>query len=366
MGLAARPGAASPNEAAVEAADPATRIERIVDRQVRWLGHPGMAVAVVQGDAVVFRKGYGLRNNRRADPVTPETVFRIGSITKVVAGLALLQLRDAGRLSLDDSIARFLPEAKNIIGWREAAPITLRHIVTHTSGLPRDLPSGGTTEADLLAKLRWLRVQTPPGTQLSYSNLAFAYVGPIVARASGVSFRDFVHAHLLAPLGMNDTVWERKDVDPKRLASGHVKVKEGERKDKVDPWPEEWKMGAAEAFGGLYSSADDLAKLVRFELSAWSASPETMAGVLARASLKESQSVALEPTHHGVAWALEDDARFGPRVLHTGATEDYSASVVMLPQKDLGVIVLSNFGPAPADVEAMTKRVTEKIAEGLR
>jgi CubicO group peptidase (beta-lactamase class C family) len=359
--------AAEPADARTRAAEEAERpdlaaeLAAYAQTEVRRLGHPGMAVGVVVGDRVVFRQGYGTKDKRRADPVATDTVFRIGSITKVFAGIALLQLRDAGKLTLDDPVAQHLPEAKAL-----PLPPTLRHLVTHTSGLPRDVPSGGTSEAEFLAKLRWIGTQTRPGSHTQYSNLAMGLVGPVVRRVSGEPFRDYMRAHVFAPLGMTDTAWEKKDVDPHKLATGHAKVKEGERKDKIDPQLAEWQMGAAEAFGGMYASLDDLTGFVRFELAAWRAGPGPFDAVLSRASLQESQTVAItgppEPQRYGVNWWLDDDATYGPGVHHTGATDEYTASVVLLPRREVGVIVLSNFGPAPWDVEAIAKRILRKAA----
>jgi CubicO group peptidase (beta-lactamase class C family) len=336
-------------------------LDAFVAAEVRALGHPGVAVAVVTREKVALARGFGTRDMRRADaPVAADTVFRIGSITKVVSGIALLVLRDAGKLSLDDPVSTWLPEARALF-----QPVTLRELVTHTSGLPKDVPAGGTSEAELAAKLRWVKLDATPGTRVSYSNFGMALVGPIVHAVSGEPFRDFVRERVLAPLGMTSAAWERSEVPSDRLATGHAVVRDGGRA-RLEPERGEWKMGAAESFGGLYASVEDMARLVRWELGAWDQGPDEP-GPIARASLRESQSPQApgpaktgRPTF-GVCWKLEDDAALGLRVAHTGSTEEYAASVQMAPKRGLGVVVLSN-APYPMDVEAVALLILKKAA----
>ena len=346
-------------------------LDAYVKAQVRALGHPGVAVGVVLGDRVLFSHGFGVRNKRSRSAVTPETVFRIASITKVFSGVALLALRDAGALTLDDPITKLLPETTALRPAQDGdPPIALRHLVTHTSGLPRNVPNGGTSERAFLAKLRQVRATTPPGTHVAYSNLAMGLVGPIIARASGVPYRDYMRTKILAPLGMRSAVWEMRDVPREKLATGYERVKEGPKKDELEASKSEWQMGAAEAFGGLYVSLEDMEKFVSFELSAgeMGAESKAYASVLSRSSLRESQTVALagtpEAQHFGVNWIVGTDDTYGPRIEHTGATDEYSSSVALLPAKDLGVIVLSN-ASSPADVEALAHRIVAKSAELL-
>jgi len=342
--------------------------EALVAQTVRRLGHPAVAAGIVVGDALVASRGWGYRHKYRGGSVDASTLFRIASITKVFAGIALLQLRDEGKLSLDDALTKHLPEAGSLVypkDARETPPITLRHLVTHTSGLPRSVPNG-VTEASLLAHLKNLRLESVPGTKTAYSNLAVGLVGPIVHRLSGQPFRDYMKARVFGPLGMDAVAWERRDCDAKKVAWGNEKKKEGEKKDEIEPVDTEWRMGAAEAFGGLYASVSDMAKLVALELSAWDAG-DAESTVLKRASLRESQTQAIsgqsEPQKYGVAWWLGDDP-LGPMIWHSGATDEYSASVVMFPKRRVGAIVLSSYADV-ATVEAVTKRMLRRaVAAG--
>jgi CubicO group peptidase (beta-lactamase class C family) len=375
--LAAPHGGAEPQPASVPApavAPPA--FETWASREVRRMGHPGMALAVVVGDAVPFARGFGTKNKWRNDPVTTDTVFRIASITKVLSGLALLELRDEGKLSLDDTLASRLPEAAALPA---DPPILLRNLVTHTSGLPRAVKGSDATEADMLAKLARVHLESPPGTKTSYSNFAMGLVGPIVSRASGESYRDFLRAHVFEPLDMTGVAWEARDVDPKKLATGHQKKKrkDGETEDPPDdppPWPKlevshvEWRMGAGESYGGLYASVLDMAKLARFELSAWKTGIDPESPVLSRASLRESQTIALkvpgETPRYGVNWAIDLDPTYGAVVFHSGATDEYSGSLQLLPSRGIAVVLLSNAADSPA-LELVARRILLKAAETL-
>jgi CubicO group peptidase (beta-lactamase class C family) len=333
------------------------------DPEVRRLGHPGVAVGIVGPNGLLLSRGYGVRNRRTGGAVDERTVFRLASITKVFSGLALLALRDDGAFAMDDPVSKVLPEIERITTpFRHAPPITFRNLVTHTSGLPRDLPGGMVpSERAFLGLLARTRADAPAGARTQYSNFAMGLVGPAVHRASGQSFRDFVQARILGPLTMTQTVWERRDVDPAHLAWGHTKNKDT---NQFDPEPSEWRIGAAEAFGGLYSSVEDLSKLVALELSAWSGEGDDR-GPIHRASLRESQLPALPsqsgPLRYGIPWVLTEDPELGPRVEHTGATDEYSASVSFYPRRGVGVIVLSN-APAPADVEALARRLLKRAA----
>jgi CubicO group peptidase (beta-lactamase class C family) len=300
--------------------------------------------------------------------VTPQTVFRIASITKVLSGVALLQLRDAGSLALDDLLTTHLPEAKAVRPAHEGdPPIVLRNLVTHTSGLPRNPPSGGTNEPAFLHKLAQVKLASAPGAKVSYSNFAMGLVGPIVARASGVPFREYMRTKILEPLDMKSAAWEARDVPKDLLSAGHQRIKEeGPDKGKLKVSDTEWRMGAGEAFGGLYVSLDDMTKLARFELSSQADGEEAYANVLSRASLQESQREAITGAEgtpsYGVNWVVAKDETYGALVYHTGATDEYSASLVLYPERGLGVVILSN-AAAPSDVEAVAKRILAKTAE---
>jgi CubicO group peptidase (beta-lactamase class C family) len=154
-------------------------VESMVTDRLAALAIPGAAVAVLDRGQLLWAREYGVRDLKQPDPVTRHTVFRIGSITKTMTAMAFLVLRDADRIALDAPAARFLPELEGIIYPTADSPrITLRHLLTHTSGLPRvgrfDYASARQTpvsESEILAAIRGLRLEYAPGIKNQYSNL---------------------------------------------------------------------------------------------------------------------------------------------------------------------------------------------------
>ena len=331
-------------------------------------GCVGMAFGVVAGDRLLWAKGYGVRAPGTQEPVDSRTVFRIGSLTKTLTAVAILQLRDAGRLRFDAPAAQYLPELGNVAYPSPARPpITTRELLSHRSGLPRsgtfDYTSGrpGPTEAQLLASLDHLRLESVPGTRTTYSNLGFALLGLEVSRVSGEPYRAYVTRHILRPLGMTSSVWTPEAVPPGRLATGAALVN-GRRQ----PVPH-WRMGAAAAMGGLYSDVEDLAKYASFELSAQAPPGTAPSPVLRRSSLVESQSVQAKSSNGapsvGFDWGLLDEPALGPLVMHLGQTGNYSASLRLLPRRGLGVVALCSYSGAVEALQGLTQHVLALTVE---
>lgn len=332
-------------------------VEAFLGQKTAELGCPGAAWGVVLGSELLWWKGYGVRDLARRDPVDRETVFRIGSLTKTFTGVALMLLRDDGRVDFDEPVQTYVPEAGGIVyPSADSPPITAWHLVTHSSGLPRigafDYTRGDhdVTEAELLGSLDGLYLESAPNVRPNYSNLGFALAGIVVQRASGVRYRDFVTTRILEPIGMTSTVWDPRAVPPGRLATGY-ELRNGKRV--ATP---HWRLGAAEAMGGLYSTLGDLAKYAGFELSAWPPRDGEETGLLKRSILRESQLSAGDGwapgQTTGVAWAVRWDPEQGHLVTHSGAVGNYSAVIRLLPARSLGIVGMCSTGDAPERLEA--------------
>ncbi|HLL23614.1 MAG TPA: serine hydrolase domain-containing protein, partial [Kofleriaceae bacterium] len=323
LGLAACGSAGSPP------ASPSTRLDTTatgawVDRELARV--PSAVIGLVDRNGLVWHRAVGARAG--GAPPDRTTFYRIGSVTKLVTATAVLQLRDAKKLALEDTVARWVPELPAL--GTTSPPVTIRHLVTHTSGVPSigdgSAPYWEQRAPYRAAMLRALAVPPAfaPGSRSEYSNAGFALLGEIVARASGEPYRAYVARHVFAPLGMRDVAWERTAVPVERLAIGSVHGQSD---------PPHWQLGAFEAAGGLYASLDAMVSFARFSLGAH---PD----VLAAASVAEAQREDALPGPHGVAWITggEGPERFAA---HTGSTLDYSASLVVLPEAGLAAIVLS-------------------------
>ncbi len=324
--------------------------QELVDHQL-----VGLSAVVVLGRERIWARGFGSRDREAGGTIDPDTVFRIGSLTKLFTGLAILRLRDEGKLSLDDPVAQYLPEIVQVRYPTTDSPrITIRHLVTHTSGLPRlgklDYYSRdrGVTEAELLEGLKDLPLEAAPGERESYSNLGMSVAGVLVARVSGTSYRDYVTEQLLEPLGMAASVWDRDAVPKGRLATGYRRQGDDYRAER------HWRMGVAEACGGMYSSASDLARFVGAQLSAWPARDEPDTEPVRRSSIRESHLLAgpgrSGQRNFGVNWGSIVHPKLGFAATHAGGTLQYGATVWLLPERGLGVVLLANSGGEAGEV----------------
>jgi CubicO group peptidase (beta-lactamase class C family) len=329
----------------VEAAAP--EIARVIREEIEKSQVPNAAFGLVLDDKLLVAEGLGALSDQGGQ-VTPASVFRIGSISKVMTGLALLLLRDEGRLGLDDPAERYLPELKDAVyPTRDSPLITLRHLVTHSSGLPRlgSLDYGDAhlvSERELTAAAHGAHLDFVPGTSTKYSNLAMALAGLVVSRVSGQPERAFLTQRLFTPLGMRSTVWEDAQVPAGLLAQGHSRDKEG----RYQPCGPHWRLGPAEGMGGVYSSVNDLARFISFELAAWPPRDDADDGPVRRATVRESQFGAglsrAGKSTWGVNWAVSEDPALGHVITHNGGTEGYSSSIWLAPGKGVGLVLLSS------------------------
>ncbi|MCY0994409.1 serine hydrolase [Nannocystis sp. ILAH1] len=319
----------------------------------------GLAAGVVIDGELAWFRGYGHRDPARGLPVERDSVFGVGSITKTFTALAVLKLRDEGRLDLDRPAASYLPALDDIAYPTADSPrFTVRQILTHTAGLPRmgnfaEYPETPPGRAEFLATLAGIGLDRPPGERRVYSNLGFQLLGPLVEEVAGVDHRRYVRDQILTPLGMTSTVWAPEDVPGDRLAIGHERAPEGTSR----PRPH-WRPGAADAAGGLYSSVEDLARYAAFNLAAWPARDEAEVGPLRRATVREAHALAVLTSFaaasipaaparvhisgSGLGFGVQATCRFDHVVALAGKTLNYRASLHMLPGRGVAVILLSN------------------------
>ena len=297
-----------------------------------WAAHsaaqqriPSVALAVVHGDRPVLTRAYGYANLQSRVPATPQTHYKIGSVTKSFTALAVLQLVEDGKLRLD---AR--------VGDRVGAAVdaSVRELLTHTSGLQRDLPGTMWSSPAFPAVLPDdFGASFPPGTQWKYSNVGYALLGELIAAAGGESWARHLERRIFGPLGMSSTQAMPRLDDP-RLATGYSRPEVG-----ADYAPaRQADHGAMRPAAGIVSNAEDMARYVAFHLGA-------AEGVL---------GVRLLGEMHRPQWLFEDwqkawglgvqvrrvDGRV--RVGHSGTTPGFAALVEFIPALKLGVAVLTN------------------------
>ena len=187
---------------------------------------PSASIALISGDKVIWTNAYGYSNLWSRTPATPNTVYLIGSTFKAMSTIALLQQMEQGKFKLDDRVNDYLTDFK-IQGEDPQHPVTFRHLLTHTSGLPADFggfPVWGDTVPPALEDYlrKSLKVTKPPMTSVTYSNMAFALVGYLVQKFSGVPYKQYIQDHIFAPLEMNSTAFEPRPDMEERLSIPYV------------------------------------------------------------------------------------------------------------------------------------------------
>jgi CubicO group peptidase (beta-lactamase class C family) len=329
----------------------------------------GLAAGLVVDGELVYAKGFGVQDIETGAPVGTDTVFRIASLTKSFTAMAALRLRDEGRLALDLPAAEYVSELATLRGLtKDAPPVTARMLLTHAAGLPWDDQWGavsfGFSDEDRDALLhRGLSLAKTPGESLEYSNLGYAILGMIVERISGTPFRSYVTREILEPLGMTSTVWESRDVSPARLAVGYRRGANG-----LTP-----ELRVASAFfapaGGLYTSLRDYARYMAFQLSAYPARDEAEAAPLRRstvremhhgvrpwmlhANVEEGGRVSLYKGDYGFGWIESTTCQGDRQVEHSGWEPGYFSSVILLPERHLGVVSLATSHGVRATIGAI-------------
>ncbi len=198
-----------------------------IESQIAYAGLPGLSVGIVHDQTLVWTRGFGFADVERKIPATPDTLYRIASITKLFTATSIMQLRDAGKLRLDDSLTTYLPWFAVKGEHADTPPITVRHLITHTSGLPREaafpywtdfnFPTWETLRERLPQQLQVFATET----QWKYSNLAVALAGEVVSAVSGEPYADYVRRHIFDPLGMKATLVNTPPADHPGLAVGY-------------------------------------------------------------------------------------------------------------------------------------------------
>jgi CubicO group peptidase (beta-lactamase class C family) len=313
-------------------------IEDIIVAEMARQKVPGVAVAVIHKGEPLLAKGYGLANVEHAVPVTADTVFQSGSVGKQFTAAAVLLLVEDGKLSLDDPVTKYLPDAP----WRWHA-IRIRHLLAHTSGIPdyedtrfdfrRDY-----TEDELARYAFGLTPEFEPGARWSYSNTGYVLLGHIVRKASGKFYGDVLRDRVFGPAGMASArVISEADIVPHRAAGYRLVNGQLKNQDWVSP------SLNTTADGSLYLSVRDLV--------AWDTAVRRRA-VLSDASWSQAFSPAAlrsgKTYPYGCGWAVDDD-RGQRRHHHGGAWQGFKAYIARYLADDLTVIVLANLAAADCD-----------------
>jgi len=319
-------------------ADTLARVDEFVRAEMAREKVPGVAVAIVDHGMVVKAEGYGYANVEHGVPVRPDTVFQSGSLGKQFTAATVMTLVEEGKIGLDDSVAKYFPEAPEAF-----RAITVRHLLTHTSGIPDY--TEGTIDLrrdygeDELARMAFgLKLEFAPGSRWNYSNTGYLMLGVLVHRASGRFYGDVLRDRVFAPLGMKTArIISEEDIVPHRAAG--YRLVGGELKN------QEWVAPK------LNTTADGSLYFTVLDLIAWDK------GLRANAVLKpESWAAVFQPVRlnsgktfpYGFGWSIEE-AGGRPLVEHGGSWQGFRTHIARYLGNDLTIIVLANLAEAEPD-----------------
>lgn len=326
---------------------------------------PGVSYGIVMDGKLIHKQSLGLANLDLKTPVTSRTQFRIASMTKSFATMAVMHLRDQGLLTLDDPVSKYLPELRSLaLPTIDSRPLTIKNLMTMTTGLPEDNPWGDRQMAlDNRSLERFvahgLSFSNVPGGTFEYSNLGYVLLGKVITKVSKMRFQDYITKNVLLPLGMKDTIWEYSKARADQFALGY--------QWRNNRWETEPILhdGDAAAMGGLITTIEDFALYTAFHLSAWPARNELDNAPVKRASLREMQQAQIfagmqtkstlldgvtpNPRFVSYAYGLRS-TRDGQNVItvgHGGGLPGYGSQFYFAPDHGIAVIAFSNlrYGP---------------------
>jgi len=321
-------------------------IDTYVEQQRRRLKIPGISLAIVAGDQIVHLRGFG-RTRPGGEAPGPQTAFYIGSLTKSFTALAVMQLVEAGQVEPEAPLQHYLPWFR-LADPQAAAQITVRHLLHQTSGLPTSAgetiladfdPCPGAAERQARA-LATLKLAHAVGAAWEYSNSNYQLLGLVVEAASGQTYADYIQEHILNPLAMRHTTASPAAASPNSLAVGHqfwfghpVAV------------PHMTVPSGALAAGGLSSSAEDMARYLMAMLNSGHCGEGQMlssAGLQAlQRGAADVKAFGMSLGQYGMGWFVD---KLGPAKLvwHSGTLPHFGAFMALLPEQELGVVLLFN------------------------
>lgn len=318
------------------------RLAPLIASKMKAYKVPGVSIAVIESGKMVWSWGSGWSDKENSIAATPDTLYKIGSITKVFTATAVMQLAEKGLIGLDNPVSNYIPEFSARTRFHDDNAITIRDLMTHHSGLPCDnrngFYSGDAFQAterftSTLAFLKETYAAYPRGHVFSYSNAAISLLGILVERISGKSFEEYIQTNILDPLDMVRTSFQYPAGTDKMLSKGYNETK-GQYEAQMRDLPA----------GGLTSSANDMAKFICF---ASGSAIRPVLGQEALSSMFEVQNAG-NPRDFGfkiglnwmLSWpSLESAARVA---WHDGGSIHYLSMLAVLPGLGSGVVVLTN------------------------
>jgi CubicO group peptidase (beta-lactamase class C family) len=363
-------------------------LEVWLDAKLAYDHLPGISVAIVHDQDVLWSRGFGYANLEGEVAVSPQTIFSICSVSKLFTSIAVMQLRDAGKLNLDDPVEKHLPWFDIRQTYTDVPPITVRNLLTHSSGLPRESPFPYWTDPTFPFPTREAMMERvssqstlyPTDWYFQYSNFGMALLGEIVSSASGMPYDSYVRQRILEPLGMTDTTTDIPlQLAGGRLATGYTPLdRSGQRHELAL-----FQTRALAPAAGYASTVEDLARFASWQFSLLGNARDSAAGsspgasILRPSTLREMHRVhrvdpelfASEGSHWGLGFGIYrgDDQQTKERtyVGHGGACPGYRTSLRLQPDTKIAAIAMINAEGARASPGIITRRAHQIVGNAI-
>jgi CubicO group peptidase (beta-lactamase class C family) len=353
---------------------PLTGFDAYVSKAMQDWKVPGLAIAIVKNDSVVFVRGYGTRTMDAQQPVDERTLFAIGSASKAFTATLVAMLVDEGKMRWDDAVTTFLPSLQMHDPY-VSRELTIRDLLTHRSGLARgDLMWYATSydRDEILRRVRFLRPTWSMRARYGYQNIMYLAAGQAVAKVAGKSWDDVVRERIFLPLGMAETNTSTHALARlQNVATPHQEIDDTLR---VVPWHNIDNVAPA---GSINSSVSDMAKWMRFQLAQGKVAGKSLVSASALGETHSPQMVTplsadtkqINPYTHlssyGMGWVIQDYRGREIRQ-HGGNIDGMSALVTLVPEEKLGLVVLTNANGSPMPSIAMYRAVDAFLAQPPR
>lgn len=342
---------------------------------------PGISFGLVVDGKLMYKNSYGYTNVDKKIQATSTSLFRIASMSKSFTSMAILKLRDQGKLNLDDPAYLYISELKNISYLTTDAPsITIRHLLTHSAGFPEDNPWGDRQLSDSDTEFieflsNPISFSNTPGIAYEYSNLGFALLGKIITKVSGISYQEYIKQNILLPLNMNETTYDFTEISEKQVAHGY--------RWQNNKWIEEKLLGDAPdgswgAMGSMISSIDEFANYMSVHLMAWPPSNNSEDGILKRSSVREmhhpwnwngmntnykypdgSPCAITTAYAYGLGWMKDCNQK--TYISHSGGLPGFGSQWRIMPEYGIGVVAFAN--KTYASFNAVNLKVLDTIVK---
>ena len=337
---------------------------------------PSVNYGIVFEGKIIHMISIGTVNYNTNQLANNQSVYRIASMSKSFASVAILQLRDAGKLKLDNPVSQYIPELKGQKYSKNSPEITIRHLLTHAAGFPEDNPWGdrqlGITETEMLKMFKkGISFSNEPGVAYEYSNMGFAMLGYIIKKVSGQPYQTYIANKIWKPLGMNNTYWEYAKVPEKQLVKGYRYLKNEQIEQPMEH------DGAYGIMGGMLTTIEDFANYMSFHQAAYEQDIAS-SKVLKKSSIKEmhqpwnfntfdmkAKTFAGQPCPivsaygYGIRWGKDCAQKIN--IGHTGGLPGFGSNWKILPDYGLGIVSFANGTYAPAS--AINGQILDFIIE---